>query len=152
MKKSNANAKRPIKLQKRTEELLKKIPPMDVRNLLEDLQIYQTELEKYNNELRKIHKQLRESEEKYRHLSEGTFEAVVWHDKGKIIEANEQYYEMFDYKPEELAEKDAILLTATPDSVKFMREQVSLGDLGPYEVVGMKKDGTEFPMEIRINI
>jgi len=134
MKKSKVNLKRPIKLRKRTEELLnknpaviKKISPMDLRNLLEDLQIYQIELEKYNNELRKIHKQLRESEEKYHHLSEGTFEAVVWHDKGKIIEANEQYYEMFGYKPEELAEKDAILLTATPDSVKFMREQISLG-------------------------
>jgi len=159
MKKSNANAKRPIELRKRTEELLnknpaviKKMPPMDVRNLLEDLQIYQTKLEKYNNELRKIHKQLRESEEKYRHLSEGTFEAVVWHDEGKIIEANEQYYEMFGYKPEDLAGKDAILLTATSNSVKYMREQVSLGDLGPYEVVGMKKDGTEFPMEIRVNM
>jgi PAS domain S-box-containing protein len=92
---------------------------------------------------------LLESEEKYRHLSEGTFEAVVWHNKGKIIEANEQYYEMFGYKPEQLAEKDAILLTAAPDSVKFMRKQISLGHLGPYEVVGMKKDGTEFPMEIR---
>jgi PAS domain S-box-containing protein len=38
---------------------------------------------------------LKESEEKYRHLSEGTFEAVVWHNKGKIIEANKQYYELF---------------------------------------------------------
>jgi len=104
MKKSKVNLKRPIKLRKRTEELLnknpaviKKISPMDLRNLLEDLQIYQIELEKYNNELRKIHKQLRESEEKYHHLSEGTFEAVVWHDKGKIIEANEQYYELFGH-------------------------------------------------------
>ena len=93
---------------------------------------------------------LRESEDKYRYLSEGTFEAVVWHDEGNIIEANEQYYEMFGYKPEELVGIDAILLTATPDSVKFMREQMSLGHLGPYEVVGMKKDGTEFPMEIRV--
>ena len=92
------------------------------------------------------------SEEKYRLLSEGTSEAVVWHYKGKIIEANKQYYEMFGYKPGELSEKDAILLTATPDSVKFMREQIALGNLGPYEVVGMKKDGTEFPMEIRVKL
>jgi len=95
---------------------------------------------------------LRESEEKYRHLSEGTSEAVVWHDEGKIIEANEQFYEMFGYKPEELKEKDAIFLTATPDSVKFIKEQISLGYLGPYEVVGMRKDGTVFPVEVRSNI
>ena len=94
---------------------------------------------------------LRESEEKYRYLSEGTFEAVVWHDNGNILEANRQYYEMFGYKPEELKEKDAIILTATPDSVKFIKEQISLGHTGPYEVVGMRKDGTVFPMEIRSN-
>jgi PAS domain-containing protein len=51
-----------------------------------------------------------------------------------------------------LAEKDAILLTATPDSVKFMREKIRLGELGPYEVVGMKKDGIEFPLEVRVRI
>ena len=101
-------------------------------------------------ERKQVEEALWESEEKYRHLSEGTFEAVVWHDKGKIIEANEQYYEMFGYEPEELAGKNAISLTATPDSEKFMRDQISLGHLGPYEVVGMKKGGTEFPMEIRV--
>ncbi len=95
---------------------------------------------------------LRESEEKYRHLSEGTYEAVVWHNKGKIIEANEQYYEMFGYKPEELAGKNAISLTATSESAKFMEEQISLDHVGPYEVAGMKKDGTEFPMEIRVKM
>jgi PAS domain S-box-containing protein len=92
---------------------------------------------------------VKESAEKYRQLSEGTFEAVVWHDEGKIIEANEQYYNIFGYKPEELAGKDAILLTSTPDSAKFMKEQMSSGRLGPYEVVGLKNDGTQFPMEIR---
>lgn len=68
MKKSKAYPKRPIKLRKRTEELLnknpaviKKIPPGDLRNLLEDIQIYQLELEKYNNEFQKIHEDLRKS-------------------------------------------------------------------------------------------
>ena len=97
-------------------------------------------------------KALRESEKKYRLLSEGTFEAVVWHDKGKIVEANKQYYDLFGYKPDQLAEKDAILLTASSDSIKFMKEQISSGNQGPYEVVGMKKDGTEFPMEIRVKM
>jgi len=101
---------------------------------------------------KKIEMALRESEEKYRHLSEGTSEAIVWHDKGIIIEANEQYYEMFGYKPEELVGKNAISLTATPDSIKFIREQISLDHLGPYEIVGKKKDGTMFPMETRVKI
>ena len=118
----------------------------------EELEQRVREIEEESLKRKQIKRAMLESEEKYRHLSEGTFEAVVWHDKGKIIEANKQYYELFGYKPEELAEKDAILLTATPDSVKFMREQISLGNQGPYEVVGMKKDATEFPMEIRVKL
>ncbi|GAH33253.1 unnamed protein product, partial [marine sediment metagenome] len=58
-------------------------------------------------ERKKMEEALRESEERYRYLSTGTFEAIVLHDKGKIIEANEQYYELFGYNPEELAGKDA---------------------------------------------
>ncbi len=59
---------------------------------------------------------------------------------------------MFGYNPEELAAKDAISLTATPESVENISKQISLGNLGPYEVTGVKKDGTKFPMEIRIKL
>jgi PAS domain S-box-containing protein len=93
---------------------------------------------------------LRESEGRFRHLSEATFEAIVFHDEGKILHANNQYYEMFGFMPEELADKDAIMLTATPDSIKLMKHQISLGNLGPYEVMGLKKSGVEFPIEIRV--
>jgi len=108
-----------------------------------------TEISRDITQRKQTEEALRESEEKYRHLSEGTFEAVVLHENGKIIEANKQFYEMFDYKPEELAEKNVVLLTATPDSVKFIEQQISSGNQGPYEVGGMKRDGTAFPVEVR---
>ena len=92
---------------------------------------------------------LKESEEKYRNFSNGTFEAIILHYNGILIDANEQYYQMFGYKPEELAGKDAISLTTTPASFKFVKEQISSNHLGPYEVFGKKKDGTVFPIEIR---
>ncbi|MBU0987018.1 MAG: PAS domain S-box protein, partial [Proteobacteria bacterium] len=97
-------------------------------------------------------KALQESEEHFRKLAEGSFEAIVLHEKGVILNANNQYYEMFGYNPEELAAKDAISLTATPESVENISKQISLGNLGPYEVTGVKKDGTKFPMEIRIKL
>ncbi len=92
----------------------------------------------------------RKSEEQFRHLSDATFEAIVLHEDGIILHANEQYYEMFGYTPEELAGLDAISLTATSDSVNLIRHQISFGNMGPYEVVGLKKNGTEFPIEIQI--
>jgi PAS domain S-box-containing protein len=95
---------------------------------------------------------LRESEERFRQLAEGTFEAIVLHEKGVILEANNQYYEMFGYKPKELTGKDAISLTTSPESARKVREQISLGNLGPYEATGVKKDGTKFPMESRIKL
>ncbi|MGD8382993.1 MAG: PAS domain S-box protein, partial [Syntrophobacterales bacterium] len=93
---------------------------------------------------------LRESEERFRRLSGATFEAIVIHDEEVILQANDQYYKMFGYEPEELEGIDAIPLTATAESAAFMKEQVELGNLGPYEVVGLRKNGTTFPMEIRI--
>ena len=91
---------------------------------------------------------LRESEERFRLLTQASFEGIVIHDKGKILLANDRYYELFGYEPHELAGKDAISLTATPDSVRRIRECIAEGNPGPYEVTGKKKDGTIFPMEI----
>ena len=95
---------------------------------------------------------IQESEEHFRKLAEGSFEAIVFHEKGIIFDANSQYYEMFGYNPEELAGKDAISLTATPESLETIKKQISLGNQGPYEVEGMKKDGTTFPIEIRAKL
>ena len=62
-------SKQSIKLRERVEEFLnkkpaavKKIPPQEIRNLFEDLKIYQMELEKKNDDLQKTHKQIQESE------------------------------------------------------------------------------------------
>ena len=95
---------------------------------------------------------LRESEERFRLLAEASFEGIVIHDEGKILLANDRYYELFGYEPDELAGKDSISLTATPDSVQRIRECIAEGNLGPYEVTGKKKDGTIFPIEIRTRI
>jgi PAS domain S-box-containing protein len=103
-------------------------------------------------ELLKINERLKESEKRFRQLAEGTFEAIVLHAEGVILETNEQFYEMFGYNPEELTGKDVISLTTTHESAKQIREQISLGNLGPYEITGVKKDGTKFPMESRIKV
>jgi len=98
---------------------------------------------------RRAEKSLRESEQRFRQLSEASFEAVVIHDNGVIIEANDQYYKMFGYLPDELAGVDSISLTATKESADLIRKHIKAGDLGPYDAIGIKKDGSHFPMEIR---
>ncbi len=104
------------------------------------------------HEREKIQKNLSESEERFRILSDGTFEAILLHDNGRILQANPQYYSMFGYTPEELEGKDAISLTATPESIDIIKKEIARGNLGPYEVTGQKKDGTQFPMEIQASV
>ena len=95
---------------------------------------------------------LRESEERFRNLSHATFEGIVLHDNGCIIQANEQYYKMLGYTPEELADKNILSMLVTPDSVEMIKNIVASENLGPYEVTGLKKDGSTFPVEIRVRI
>jgi len=92
---------------------------------------------------------LRESEERLRRLSEAAFEGIVIHDEGVLLSANDQFCEMFGYQPDELLGKQMIPLTLAPESRDIVRQQIATGSLGPYEVVGLKKDGSRFPIEVR---
>jgi PAS domain S-box-containing protein len=100
-------------------------------------------------ERKQAEKALRESEMRFSVLSEATWEAIVIHDQGVLLQANDQYYQTFGYEPSELLGKEAISMTATPESVKTIMKHIDSDDVGPYEVVGLRKDGTAFPMEIR---
>jgi PAS domain S-box-containing protein len=96
MKKSKTGPKQHIKLRKRTEEFLNKTPqaikkmsPMDVRNLVEDLQIHQIELEMHNDELRKALEELEKSRMKYFHLYDHVPIGYFTFDQnGLILEVN----------------------------------------------------------------
>ena len=93
---------------------------------------------------------LRESEARFRRLSDASFEAVAIHKRGVLLGANDQYFEMFGYTPDELLGKQALLLTVAPEAREHLMKQVESGGLGPYESIGLRKDGTSFPMEIRV--
>ena len=47
---------------------IKSIPPMDIKQLIEGLQIHQIELEMQNDELRRLQNEIEESRNKYSHL------------------------------------------------------------------------------------
>jgi PAS domain S-box-containing protein len=93
---------------------------------------------------------LRESEERFRRLSEAAFEAINIHDGGVLLDANEKYYAMFGFKPKELLGKQVMSLTIAPEAIEAVKKEIATGGLGPYESTGLRKDGTRFPMEIRV--
>ena len=93
---------------------------------------------------------LRDSEARFRRLSEATFEAVAIHKSGVLLNANDQYFKMFGYTPDELLGKQVLPLTVAPETLAYLMKQVENSGLGPYEVIGVRKNGTRFPMEIRV--
>ena len=69
--------------------VIEKIPPMDIRQLIEDLQVHQVELEMQNEELRRLQQNLEIARDKYSDLYD--FSPVSYfsiNERGIILEAN----------------------------------------------------------------
>ncbi len=91
---------------------------------------------------------LAESEDRYLSLSEASFEGLLVHDNGQIIDANSRLQHMFGYDLDELVGMSAFALIA-PKEQAAARKNVADGKETPYETVGLRKDATTFSMEIK---
>ena len=99
-------------------------------------------------ERKRTQEQLRQSEERFKVLAQEVVEGIILSENGKIIDANRSVTEMFGYRLEELIGKDAMELTA-PEYREMVRQVISDEDTIHYESMGLKKDGTTFPLEMR---
>lgn len=97
---------------------------------------------------RKTEVALQESEARFKTLAEATFEAVVIHDRGKILDINQNLADMSGYKLEELTEIDMLTLVA-PESHSLLTENIKSGNETMYEIVGLRKNGSRYSIEIR---
>ncbi len=100
-------------------------------------------------ERKRVEEDLYVSEGRFRLLSEAAFEAIAIHEKGILMNANDQYFKMFGYEPDEALGREMISVTFAPEVLEFVKKQVAADSLGPYEAIGLRKDGTRFPIEIR---
>jgi PAS domain S-box-containing protein len=119
-------------------------------NELAELRQRVAALEALEAERKQAEEALRDSEERFRRLSEAAFEAIAIHEGGVVLSANDQFFEMFGYEPDELLGKQIIPLIVAPEAGEFMRKQIATGGLGPYESIGLREDGTKFPIEIQV--
>jgi PAS domain S-box-containing protein len=91
-----------------------------------------------------------DSEQRLRGLSEATFEGVVIADRGTILESNAAFASMFGYEePSELLGISLLEELVAQEYVETARERISRMSEEPYEIVGVKRDGTRFDVEIR---
>src|SRR5829696_625983 len=99
-------------------------------------------------EQKRTEEELRQSEKRFKVLSQEVVEGIILSENGRIIDANRSVTEMFGYRLKELIGKDAIELTS-PGYREMVRQRISDEDTRHYESMGLKKDGTIFPIEIR---
>lgn len=108
-------------------------------------------VKKYNRQLEaqvaERTQELRESEERFRGLSESTFEGIVIHDNGRIVEVNRTLTDLFGYQRSELIGQH-VHTFLTAKSLDIATQHLRAGYEKPYELEGVRKDGSIFPIEV----
>lgn len=88
-----------------------------------------------------------EAQERYQRLTEATFDGIVIQAKGTIIDANESFTQMFGYSADEIQGKSVLDFIALDDQTRTLN-YMRWGHEQSYEINGVKKDGTNFPIEL----
>jgi len=99
-------------------------------------------------ERKQAEEETQKSQERFKKLSSLTFEGIMIHDKGVTIDVNESFTKLFGYAKDELLGKNLLDLIFPSESIPVVNENMIKYVATPYEVVGRKKDGTLFPVEI----
>ncbi|HEY5498715.1 MAG TPA: PAS domain S-box protein, partial [Syntrophales bacterium] len=101
-------------------------------------------------ERKRVEEALRESEERFRKLADSTWEGIIIHRGGIILDVNESILKMFGWHAEEVIGKSALEFLA-PESIEpalqKLRESIDAPQIY-LEAMGLKKDKTAFPIEV----
>ncbi|MGH8014808.1 MAG: sigma 54-interacting transcriptional regulator [Candidatus Zixiibacteriota bacterium] len=91
--------------------------------------------------------ELSESLERFRRLSDSSFEGIGITDRGKILDVNKKICEMLGYDYSSMIGRDVLTLVA-PESRGFVLETIKSGQEKTYEHLAIKSDGTLIPVEV----
>ncbi|PLY02211.1 MAG: hypothetical protein C0624_09125 [Desulfuromonas sp.] len=93
-------------------------------------------------------KELKHSEMRFKALHEASFGGVIIHDNGLILDCNQGLVDMTGYGNQELIGMDGLKLIA-PGSLETVLQHIKEGYEERYEVEGMRKDGSTYPLSIK---
>ncbi|MGD1809231.1 ammonium transporter [Dapis sp. BLCC M126] len=94
---------------------------------------------------------LKQNEQRFRSLSRATFEGIIIHEQGEIVDANTAAIKMFKYELSEIIGMNGLELIDSKYR-DLVWENLSSGYEKPYEVFGLRKDGSTFPIEIEAKV
>jgi PAS domain S-box-containing protein len=99
----------------------------------------------YKDSSRKI---FQESEAKFKNLFNLTFEGILIHKKGIVVETNLSFEKMFGYSGEELQGKNITNILFPKKHHQLIFKNSIKNYSKPYKIEGIRKDGSIFPVEI----
>jgi PAS domain S-box-containing protein len=91
---------------------------------------------------------MQESDERLRRLAEASFEGIIIHDQGMILDTNARFAAMLGYERVDLIGKHMFAFTA-PAARPALAQRLRAGNDQPTESIALRKDGTTFPVEIQ---
>lgn len=97
---------------------------------------------------KQVEKELYESEFRFKALHNASFGGIVIHDKGIIIDCNQGLCDMTGYTYDELIDTNGLRLIA-PESLEEVKQKMLSNAEEPYEVKGIRKDGTIYPLYLQ---
>ncbi|MDX9769832.1 MAG: PAS domain S-box protein [Tenuifilaceae bacterium] len=98
-------------------------------------------------EQKEFEQALKESETRFKALHNASFGGITIHDKGLILDCNQGLSEITGYSQEELVGMDGLLLIAE-ETREMVREKIRDGYEKAYEAVGIRKDGSKYPLRL----
>jgi len=99
-------------------------------------------------ERKMVEDSLAESEKRFKALHDASFGGVIIHEQGLILDCNQSLSDMTGFTHEELVGMDGFKLVE-PDSLDLVMKNIKRGYDQGYEVEGLRKDGSVYPLAIR---
>lgn len=103
---------------------------------------------KIEEELIKAKEKAEKNKDKFKQLSNLTFEGILIHDNGIVVDINHSFSKMIGYSPKELIGKNIIEFFVPKKYHQIISKSIAKNYVLPFEIEGIKKDGTIFPVEI----
>lgn len=102
------------------------------------------------NERKKAEQNLKESEERFKMLSDISFEGILIHNDGIILDMNISIEKMSGYKREELIGKNIVDMIVPEKYKKLISKFREEKKIGPFEIMGRNKAGVLVPFEVEV--
>ncbi len=128
-------------------EIVLQIISLSVEKRLEEM-LYQEAINSKIEELKFTKAAAEDNTEKFKKLSDLTFEGILIHEMGVAIDFNTSFLKMFGYTHEDLVGKDITKIIYPKKYQKTIAKNRIDNYTIPFEIEGIRKNGSVFPIEI----